>query len=105
VPAVRATDPWQARLGGWSIRRIAPDCIKLDLDKLHTLGNETRLLGWMGRETANIHLGAPQRVAAIRDDLRRRGSDWLSRAARTLAEATRDDWQQWRKDYDSRHNG
>ena len=49
----------------------------------------------MGRETANIHLGSKQAIAAVRKDLDARPGKWLFRAATAMAEATRADWQAW----------
>jgi hypothetical protein len=51
----------------------------------------------MGRETANVHWGTPEKVRAIRRDLKRRKPRWLRDAAETMAEATLKDWKVWRK--------
>jgi hypothetical protein len=50
----------------------------------------------MGRETANIHLGSPDAIGAIKADLKRRKPEWLLRAAAAMAEATLRDWKRWR---------
>jgi hypothetical protein len=50
----------------------------------------------MGRETANIHLGASDQRRPILRDLGQRKDTWLIKAARAMAEATRADWKQWR---------
>jgi hypothetical protein len=93
---VRSPDPLRAIRGGWLCRRIAPDCVKLDLDELGTRGNERRLFGWMGAETANVHAGSRERVAEVAADLAQRTDGWLARAAETLADAARRDWRDWR---------
>jgi hypothetical protein len=97
---IRSPDPLRARRAGWLCRRIAPDCVKLDLAVLGTRARERRLFEWMGAETANIHLGSSERVAEVAADLEQRGGDWLDRAAATLAEAARRDFKDWR-----RHDG
>ncbi len=51
----------------------------------------------MGRETANVHLGSPDALAAIRRDLKRRGKNWLHEAAIRMAEVTLADWRAWRR--------
>jgi hypothetical protein len=94
---VRSPDPLRVRVAGWLCRRIAPDCVKLDLADLGTRARERRLFEWMGAETANIHLGSPERVADVAADLEQRGGDWLNRAVGTLAEVARRDWKRWRQ--------
>lgn len=58
--------------------------------------DECRLLWMMGWETGNVHLGNPRQRDAIRRDLRKRKGDWLSRAARSMRNATLEDWHDWR---------
>jgi len=94
---VRSPDPLRARRAGWLCRRIAPDCVKLQLGDLETQDNARRLLESMGAETANVHAGSPERVPEVAADLERRAGDWLEHAATTLAEAARRDWKDWCK--------
>jgi hypothetical protein len=94
--AVRAQDPFVHVAAGWAARRLAPDCIKLDLGEAPGRGAERRLLGCMGSETANIHLASRDAIAAVRADLDRRRGDWLHDAAAGLARATRQDYDAWR---------
>jgi hypothetical protein len=54
------------------------------------------LLEAMGAETANIHLGSPAALSALRHDLKARGSGWLRDAARRMVKATLKDWKAWR---------
>jgi hypothetical protein len=93
---VRAPDPLNGRAGGWQARRLAPDCIKLDVAKL-SRSRELKVLAAMGAETANVHLGDRRAVAGIRRDLTGRGDDWLVDAASRLAKAARKDARAWRK--------
>lgn len=94
TPLVRAPDRWQARHGHWSARRLAPDCIKLELTRIDVADRSTTLFEWMGRETANVHLGTDRRDAVLRD-LAKRPPDWLSHAAETLVDAVEHDWRCW----------
>jgi uncharacterized protein (DUF2252 family) len=94
--AQRAPDPFLAVRGQWLIRRLAPDCSRIELASLPAGRDEDRLLWMMGWETANIHLGCPEQRAPILADLRHRGP-WLSPAARRMAELVKRDWRKWRK--------
>lgn len=95
--AIRAPDPFVAAEQGWLLRRLAPHCTRIELGDWPRRGDEALLLEAMGAETANIHLGTRDAVAAIRRDLKKRGTDWLCDAARLMAEATLKDWKAWRK--------
>jgi hypothetical protein len=94
--AVRDRDPFFAVRSGWSIRRLSPDCTKIDVSHLPDPKYERKLLYAMGWETANVHLGTARRVD-IRRDLMRRKSKWLDAAARDMVEAVVDDWWMWKK--------
>jgi hypothetical protein len=49
----------------------------------------------MGWETANIHLGTKNSVAAIKRDLSKRNGDWLLDAAKRMARHIECDWRDW----------
>ena len=91
--AVRAPDPFFSVRDGWIVRRLSPDCSRIDLDQIANERDEWRLLRAMGWETANMHLGT--RSARIASDLRRRPGSWLDRATRIMARATEADWRAW----------
>jgi hypothetical protein len=91
--AVRAPDPFFWVRDGWIVRRLSPDCSRIELEQIASGRDEWRLLRAMGWETANLHLGT--RGARIAPDLRRRPSSWLDRAARIMARATEADWRAW----------
>ena len=95
--AVRSPDPFVHVAGGWAARRLAPDCIKLDLGAVPGRAAERELLACMGGETANIHLASPDAIAAVQADLDRRRGGWLHAAAADLARATRKDHDAWRR--------
>jgi len=93
--AVRTPDPFQTFHDKWIVRRLAPDCSRIELGDLPTVRDDRRLLRAMGWETANLHVGrTPSRVRA---DLRTRPRRWLERAASKMADAVEADWRRLRK--------
>lgn len=94
--AVRCPDPFVRIRSGWLVRRLAPDCSRIDLTSLPDERDETHLMHAMGRETANVHVGS---VAAnvLAADLRRRPKHWLRDAAERMAEDVARDWKRYRK--------
>ena len=95
-PSDAGPDPFVDLRGNWLIRRLAPDCSRIELASLPDEPDESKLLDAMGWETANIHLGDPRAAAAIRDDLKNRSGKWLAKAAHAMTEAVLDDWKQWK---------
>lgn len=94
--SVRCPDPFVRILDQWILRRLAPDCTRIELAELGTADSLIHLIRAMGFETANIHLGTKGAAAAILKDLKRRSEDWLMEASRTMGRATREDWDEWR---------
>ncbi len=89
--AVRARDPFVSVRGRWIVRRLAPDCSRIELASLPKERDEIRLLHAMGWETANVHLGsAKPRVLAA--DLAQRPPGWLLEAARKMEKAVMADF-------------
>jgi Uncharacterized protein conserved in bacteria (DUF2252) len=95
--AVRLPDPWVRICGSWIVRRLAPDCSRVELAALPKDRDEQKLLRRMGEETANVHLGDGAGKAAIQKDWQQRHGPWLRKAAEAMADATGEDWKQWRK--------
>jgi len=95
--AVRVPDPFVRICGNWIVRRLAPDCLRIELASSPKKRDETRLLHAMGRETANVHLGTTTQIAGIRQDLKKRKNGWLHETARTMAGALMNDWRRWRE--------
>jgi hypothetical protein len=95
--AVRVADPFLQVHEGWIVRRLAPDCSRIEMKHLAGVQDECRLLWMMGWETGNVHLGDSRQRDAIRRDLRKRQGDWLLRAARAMRNSTIEDWNEWRK--------
>ena len=92
--AVRAPDPFVRLQGRWIVRRLAPDCSKIDLAQVPRERDETKLLHAMGWETANIHLGSGN-TKEVLADLAKRRVHWLHKAASSMVAATRSDWKEW----------
>jgi hypothetical protein len=94
--AVRAIDPFVHLKGRWIVRRLAPDCSRVELSLMPKEHDETKLLHAMGFETANIHLGTPRSRLAIMRDLSVRHRNWLHDAAANMVKSTTEDWRLWR---------
>ena len=93
--AVRCRDPFVRLQRRWIVRRLAPDCSRIELEALPAERDELRLLRAMGWETANVHLGSA-RPRALKTDLARRSRNWLRRAAGLMQDAVIEDWEAWR---------
>jgi hypothetical protein len=94
--AVRSVDPFVRLYGHWIVRRLSPHCCRIELSVLPRGRDELRLLFAMGWETANIHLGSPSR-RQILQHLDRLKPNWLTLAARDMANAVTQDWHAWKK--------
>jgi hypothetical protein len=94
--AVRCLDPYVKLKGKWIVRRLAPDCSRIEISDLPKERDETALLHAMGFETANVHLGS-RKARAIQADLKKRGEAWLATAAEEMVKAVTKDWDEWRE--------
>jgi hypothetical protein len=94
--SVRVSDPFVRLEGRWLVRRLAPDCSRIELSSLPKSRDELKLLHAMGWETANIHLskGTAPRVWK---DLKSRPAKWLRKATDAMTRATQADWKEWVK--------
>ncbi len=94
--SVRAIDPFVRLKGRWIVRRLAPDCSRVELTSMPRERDEGKLLHAMGFETANVHLGTPLAMKAILQDLKERPPRWLHEAAAKMVKAVTRDWRDWR---------
>ena len=94
--SIRCRDPFVWLQGHWIVRRLGPDCCRVELTGLPEESLEVQLLHAMGWETANIHHGSKDSIAAIRRDLKKRKPGWLQAAAEAMVAATQEDWQAWK---------
>ena len=95
--AVRCPDPFVRQKGRWIVRRLAPDCSRVELSSMPKVRDEAKLLHCMGHETANVHLGSKGAGKAIQRALRKLPKRWLHEAAETMNEQTIKDWKAWKK--------
>jgi hypothetical protein len=93
--AVRDPDPMVWDDQRWLVRRLAPDCTRVELASLPARRDENRLLGAMGWETANVHLGSPKAIPAVRDDLASRPRGWLRASAAAMMADVVSDFRAW----------
>ena len=95
--AVRCADPFLEVHDGWVIRRLAPDCSRIEFTITRPV-DQPQLLYSMGIETANVHLGSgKRRVGAVRADLEKRDSGWLKDGSKLMAQTTLQDQVAWRQ--------
>ncbi|HEY2646958.1 MAG TPA: DUF2252 family protein [Candidatus Acidoferrales bacterium] len=95
--AVRVPDPFLTPYKGWLLRRLSPDCSRIELASLPESRDEDRLLYSMGWETANIHFGSPRAIPSIKRDFAKRRGNWLHKAAKAMLRATERDWIEWKR--------
>ena len=94
--SIRAVDPFVRLKGRWIVRRLAPDCSRVELGSIPEQRDESKLLHAMGLETANVHLGTPRAARAILANLRKRPEHWLHEASSAMVKATTEDFEEWR---------
>ena len=90
--AVRCKDPFVRLQKRWILRRLAPDCSRIELSALPKERDEMRLLHSMGWETANVHLGSAK-PAILLKDLHERPAGWLFQCARKMEKAVLADFE------------
>jgi Ser/Thr protein kinase RdoA (MazF antagonist) len=94
--AVRQPDPFYLVKDGWVVRRLGPHCGRIELSQFPQHRDEKAILKAMGQETANLHLATSDQCAKVLRDLGKRKPDWLHQAALAMAEATEQDWKNFR---------
>jgi len=92
--AVRCPDPWLTARRRWIVRRLAPDCSRIELADLPREQDAEHLLRAMGWETANVHLGSAGAQALLRD-LASRPLGWLHESALQMLAVVQADWESW----------
>jgi hypothetical protein len=95
--ACRAQDPFVRVRGRWLVRRLAPDCSRIELTDLPDKVDEKRLLESMGFETANIHFGSGKAMKAVSKDVANRRGGWLHKATKVMIDSVVADYEDWRK--------
>jgi len=95
--AVRCKDPFVILKKNWIIRRLAPDCSRIELTSLPKEHDEKKLLYAMGWETANVHLGTKEQIKNIKRDLNNRDKSWLHESSEKMLDAVTKDFDQWKQ--------
>ena len=96
--AVRCADPFLEIRGRWVLRRLAPDCSRIEFTVARLAAEQTELLHAMGAETANVHIGSGTgRIRAVSRDLEQRSPSWLKVASRAMERVTTDDYLAWHR--------
>ncbi len=95
--SLRVPDPFVRFQNKWLVRRLAPDCSRIELASLPRDRDEARLLYNMGWEIANLHFGSERAIAPVKRDLAGRKGRWLHKAAKAMGKAMLEDWKEWRK--------
>ena len=95
--AVRVPDPFVRVSGQWLVRRLAPDCSRVELGSVPKGKEELKILNAMGSETANIHLATKVAIPRVSQDLKKRAPVWLSSASKAMTKALLEDWKAWSK--------
>ena len=93
---MRCPDPFVSLKDRWLIRRLSPDCFRIELSHLPKKRDEKALLYHMGWETANIHLGS-RNASSLMKSLEKKPGNWLHKAAKVMREQVIKDWRKWRK--------
>lgn len=93
--AVRAPDPFVRVNDNWVVRRLAPDCVRIDLRELPEKRDEYQLFWSMGYETGNIHVGTAHARSTILHELKRTRPGWLHVISKRMAKRTKIDWESW----------
>jgi len=101
--AIRSADPAYRISGNWTVRRLGPDAVRVEIGSLQGKGHETKLASKlfeaMGAELANIHLGSKS-ASVLKDRLKslaKEDPDWLKRAMERMRSATEEDFDDWQK--------
>ncbi len=94
---VRCPDPFLAVRRRWTVRRLAPDCTRIELAEMATEPEARSLLHAMGWETANVHLASAS-AAGLLVDLASQSDGWLTRAVEEMLVALQADWSAWKQE-------
>ena len=95
--AVRCADPYYTVKGRWLVRRLGPDCSRIDIAQLRNHGDLSSLLYCMGWETANVHLGSPKARKLLVKALKDLPHSWLKDAAQAMYEKSLRDWKSFKE--------
>lgn len=95
--AIRSPDPYLKVYGSWIVRRLAPDCRRVELASLSRGHDEEWLLHAMGFETANVHLGTAGAGRSIKRHLGDFTKQELRKSATEMQDTLAKDFRCWKK--------
>ncbi len=95
--AVRCCDPLVSLQSHWIVRRLAPDCSRIELASLPQERDEAHILKAMGQELANVHAGTEGAQAAIIADIERRKAGWYEPVVTGMLASIQTDFISWKK--------
>ena len=95
--SIRCQDPYTTLRGDWLIRRLAPDCSRIELAQLPVERDDLRLMEAMGAETANIHLGSHDPIQKVLDHLNAQPKKWLKKACEAMTIELRGDFKEFQR--------
>lgn len=96
--AIRSPDPFLYVRGSWIVRRLGPDCRRVELASLKRAEDEEWLLHAMGFETANVHLGNRSARQSIARHLADYSNKKLRKAAVGMMDSLAKEFRCWQKD-------
>jgi len=94
--ATRCPDPFLKLTDEWVVRRLSPDCSRLELSELPQRWDEEALLLAMGLETANIHLAGEKPAVLLKHFAIIRPAT-LNQFATAMVSVLHKDWKRWRE--------
>jgi uncharacterized protein DUF2252 len=97
--AVRCKDPFVCLVGRWLIRQLSPDSSPVEIESMHKLKDQDRLLHAMAIEAANVHLGTAGAAKRIQHDLRTWPAKQLQSGVKQMTRKVLKDWKEWKKFY------
>ena len=97
VKASASPDPTRQIRHGWLVRRLAPDCVRVELDAIPSKRHDAQLLTAMGMASAALHRATPRAIPAVLAHLDAQAAGWLGDAARTMLATVNEDWKTWRR--------
>ena len=106
--AVRSADPWLKIVDSWVVRRLGPDAFKVEIKDLDLKASKEeeltkKLLEAMGKELANVHSPSSDQSSDVAKHIMELSSNhtsskWLFDSAQAMAERTREDFHDWKKE-------
>jgi uncharacterized protein (DUF2252 family) len=97
--AIRCKDPFVCLIGRWLIRQLSPDSAPVEIESMHRLRDQDRLLHAMAIEAANVHLGTTGSAKRIQHDLKTWPAKRLQSGVKQMTRKILKDWKEWKKFY------